>query len=45
MTKNLYTMPSVQVTEMSMVQTLCASTGTPLSPEMIDPEATTSEQL
>ena len=45
MTKN-YIQPSVIVTEMSMVQTLCASTGgggTPLS--SVDPNITTDEQL
>lgn len=44
MTKN-YIQPSVMVTEMTMVQTLCASTGggTPLS--SVDPNITTDEQL
>lgn len=44
MTKN-YIQPSVMVTEMTMVQTLCASAGggTPLS--SVDPNLTTDEQL
>lgn len=44
MTKN-YIQPSVMVTEMTMVQTLCASVGggTPLS--SVDPNITTDEQL
>jgi len=46
MTKIMYIQPSVQVTEMIMVQTLCASgdpSGSSFSP--MDPNATTDEQL
>ena len=48
MTKNMYIQPSVSVTEMLMVQTLCASGGSgsgskTLSP--MDPDATTDLQL
>ena len=46
MTKNMYIQPSVKITEMVMVQTLCASEGggsTPFSP--ITSEAETDEQL
>ena len=47
MTKNMYIQPSVSVTEMLMVQTLCASGGAPgsktLSP--FTPGATTDIQL
>ena len=47
MTKNMYIQPSVLVTEMQMVQTLCASGDAPgsktLSP--ITPGATTDLQL
>lgn len=46
MTKNMYIQPSVSVTEMLMVQTLCASGGsgsTTFSP--INPGATTDLQL
>ena len=45
MKKYLYIQPSVIVTEMVMVQTLCASGGgaTPMS--TIDPNATTDTQL
>lgn len=45
MTKNMYIQPSVNVTEMEMVQALCVSGGggTPMS--TIDPDATTDTQL
>lgn len=46
MTKNMYIQPSVNVTEMLMVQTLCASGGsgsTTFSP--FTPGATTDVQL
>ena len=50
MTKTMYMQPSVKVTEMIMVQTLCASgggsipdSGVPLS--NFTPGATTDEQL
>ena len=50
MTKTMYIQPSVKVTEMIMVQTLCASVGgsttgagVPLS--TFTPGATTDEQL
>ena len=49
MTKNIYVMPSVQVTEMISVQTLCASAGTGGGGgntfSGIDPGITTDEQL
>ena len=44
MKKNLYAQPSVNVTEMVMVQTLCAS-GDSSSFSPIDPGATTDMQL
>ena len=45
MKKNEYIQPSIQVTEMMMVQTLCESPtgGSAFSP--FNPEATTDEQL
>ena len=46
MTKNMYIQPSVNITEMEMVQALCVvsgGSGTPLS--TIDPNITTDEQL
>jgi len=46
MKKNMYIQPSVDVTEMAMVQTLCVSGGGgggSFAP--IDPGATTDEQL
>ncbi len=46
MTKTMYIQPSVMVTEMQMIQTLCASGGgggSHFSP--MDPNATTDEQL
>ncbi|MBO4250334.1 MAG: hypothetical protein J5884_03660 [Paludibacteraceae bacterium] len=45
MTKNMYIQPSVKITEMVMVQTLCASGGggTPLN--NLNPNATTDLQL
>ena len=46
MKKHMYIQPSVALTELAMVQTLCASGGAgapPFSP--IDPGATTDEQL
>ena len=47
MTKNMYIQPSVNITEMEMVQALCVVSGgggsTPLS--TIDPNITTDEQL
>ena len=46
MTKTMYIQPSVMVTEMQMIQTLCASGGAgapPFSP--MTPGATTDEQL
>lgn len=45
MTKNIYVMPSVQVTEMNLVQTLCASTTGGNALNSIDPNLTTDEQL
>ena len=45
-TKNMYIQPSVTVTEMTMVQTLCASTGGGGNTfSGIDPNITTDEQL
>ncbi len=47
MTKNMYIQPSVKMTEIVMVQTLCVSGGggggSSFSP--INPDATTDEQL
>ena len=45
MKKQMYIQPSVMVTEMTMVQTLCASTGGGSSFSALDPAATTDEQL
>ena len=42
MTKNIYIKPSVNTTELVMVQTLCSS-GAPFS--HINPKATTNDQL
>lgn len=44
MTKNIYIQPSVTITEMMMLQTLCASGGG-ASFSSMDPAATTDEQL
>jgi hypothetical protein len=47
MKKNEYIQPSIQVTEMMMVQTLCVSpagSGTPLG-DAINPDAVTDTQL
>ena len=43
MKRNMYIQPSVDVTEMAMVQTLCASGGGSFSP--LNPDAITDEQL
>ena len=51
MTKNMYIQPSVKVTEMVMIQTLCASGGGGSTPEpgiplsTFTPNATTDIQL
>lgn len=47
MTKNMYIQPSVSVTEMLMVQTLCASGDAPgsITFSPIPPGATTDVQL
>ena len=51
MTKNMYIQPSVKVTEMEMIQTLCASGGGGSTPDpgvplsTFNPGATTDIQL
>ncbi len=45
MTKNMYIKPSVSVTGMLMVQTLCVSGGGSSSFSSMNPEATTDLQL
>ena len=46
MKKYIYVQPSVKVTELVMVQTLCASGDSGISPfSPMDPNATTDEQL
>lgn len=45
MTKTMYIQPSVIVTEMQMIQTLCASGGASSPFRPMDPGATTDEQL
>ena len=45
MTYTKYIQPSVNVTEIIMVQTLCISSGGGSSSYSIDPDLTTDEQL